>query len=124
MFIATIHVEDGPDTCVVRVLKAEGLVDLFAHWIDERFTTHPGKSCREALCFVDPPQWMWRVGLGWRLSLGQLAWRLGQWAHNRDLPLTDVFEVDDIGAVSDWGMTIDDIHAHRNFFRRFDDLTD
>lgn len=117
MFTATIHADHESDVCVAQIHRVESLTVLLGCWIEDRFAAHPGKSCAEVVCFADPPTWAFRIGLGRRLSVGRLMHDAWFWSVQHKPELVDEFEVQDIDAASDWGLTLDDIHAQRRLFR-------
>ena len=74
----------GPgDTMLEEVREVTGLRAHLAALVDDLLVSHPGQTCAESVCLLDPPTWTWNLGIPgitWRLSLGHYVWRLGQWA--------------------------------------------
>lgn len=71
--------------------------------VEEFFCRHPGRTCDETFCLISPPPWAWRVGFGYRFSLGAMLGNLGTWSlcYERPLVRTEAISVD--GAFQTYG---------------------
>lgn len=79
MYVSEAVVKNGNDL-VLETHEVRGVKTLTAAVVNELFCTHDGRACNEAFCLISPPDWTYRVGLGFRFSLGSRLWHLGQWA--------------------------------------------
>jgi hypothetical protein len=70
---------DRDGLAVVEVRALRGLLDLVAWTLSEHGCRHGADG--EGFCLLDPPRWMWLLGVPDRTwSLGGALHQLGQWA--------------------------------------------
>lgn len=103
MFVTEAVLHDGQ--MLLETREVRGRKALAAIVVAELFCSHEGR-CDESFCLIAPPEWTYYVGLGWRVSLGALLCKLGQWASCMDHPVVRSTHISP-GEAIDFGWTAD-----------------